>query len=135
VGTVRIDLAQAGASLEAAAGRTADLLDSIPDGDLPVQGSEWTVGKVGAHLVSVLHAYTHAVEGSFEAVSPYIPDTETFRDRLTAVTSGTLELVPERQPTALAKLVCDAARIFLAVTAGCSPEQETAPPGMARRPR
>ncbi len=44
---VRTDLAQARATLEAAAGRTADLLDSIPGGDLPVKGSEWTVFAAG----------------------------------------------------------------------------------------
>ncbi|MGH8922833.1 MAG: hypothetical protein ACRD0H_31580, partial [Actinomycetes bacterium] len=85
---MRIDLAQARATLEAAADRTADLLDSIPDGDLPVTSSQWSVGEVGAHLVFGLHAFTRAVEGSFDIVSPYIPDTEVFRDRLTAVTAG-----------------------------------------------
>jgi Mycothiol maleylpyruvate isomerase N-terminal domain len=119
---VRIDLAQARATLEATAGRTAKLLDSIPDGDLPVTGSQWTVGEVGAHLVVALGAFTQAAAGSFDAMSPYIPDTEVFGDRLSAVTAGTLQLVPERDPGALAELVLDAARTFLATTAGRSPD-------------
>lgn len=114
---MRTDLAQARATLEAAADRTADLLHSIPDGDLPVKGSDWTVGEVGAHLVFGLQGLAQAVEGSFDTVSPYIPDTEVFRDRLTAVTAGTLELLPERRPSVLAKLVLDAAQTFLTVTA------------------
>ncbi|MGH3830982.1 MAG: maleylpyruvate isomerase family mycothiol-dependent enzyme [Pseudonocardiaceae bacterium] len=120
---MRIDLERARATLEAAAGRTAELLDSIPDGDLPVARSQWSVGEVGAHLVSGLRWYTQAVAGSFDAVSPYIPDTEVFRDRLTAVTAGTLELVPERHPGALAQLVLDGSRAFLAATAGHAPDE------------
>ena len=120
---MRTDLVQARATLEAAAGRAADLLHSIPEGDLPVKGSDWTVGEVGAHLVFGLQGFTQAVEGSFDTVSPYIPDTEVFRDRLTAVTAGTLELIPERNPSVLAKLVVDAAQKFLATTAGWSPDE------------
>jgi hypothetical protein len=125
---MHIDLAQAQTTLEAAAGRTADLLDSVPNGDLPVQGSEWTVGEVGAHLVVVLQGFTQAVEGSFDAVSPYIPNTEGFRDRLTAFTAGTLELVSERHPGVLAKLVLDATQTLLAVTARRSADEPVRTP-------
>lgn len=125
---MRIDLAQAQSALQAAAGRTAELLDSVPDGGLPVTGSEWTVGDVGAHLVVVLQGFTLAVEGSFDAVSPYLSDTDVFPDRLAAVTAGTLELVPERHPGALAELVTDAAHTFLAVTAGRSPDEPVRTP-------
>lgn len=121
---MRADLTHARARLEAAAGRTADLLDSIADGDLAVKGLEWTVGEVGAHLVLGLRLFTQAIGESFEAVSPYIPDTEVFRDRFTAVTAGTLELVSERQPRALGTLVRDAAQAFLAATAGSSPQEK-----------
>lgn len=120
---MHIDLAQARTALEAAAGRTADLLGSVPDGGLPAKRSQWSVGEVGAHLVGGLQVFTQAVEGSFDAVSPYLPDTEVFRDRLTAVTAGTLEPVPERRPGILATLVLDAARTFLAATAGRSPDE------------
>ncbi|MGB6163141.1 MAG: maleylpyruvate isomerase N-terminal domain-containing protein [Pseudonocardiaceae bacterium] len=119
---MRTDLAQARATLETTAGRTAELLDSIPNGDLPVTGSQWTVGEVGAHLVVALGAFTQAAAGFFDAVSPCIPDTEVFGERLSAVTAGTLQLVPERAPGALAELVLDAARTFLATTAGRSPD-------------
>ncbi len=71
---MRTDLAQARATPEAATGRTAKLLHSIPDGDLPVKRSDWTV-EVGAHLLFGLYGFTQAVEGSFDIVSPYIPDT------------------------------------------------------------
>ncbi|MGH3827981.1 MAG: maleylpyruvate isomerase N-terminal domain-containing protein, partial [Pseudonocardiaceae bacterium] len=130
---MRIDLEQARATLEAAAGRTAELLESIPDGDLPVTKSHWSVGEVGAHLVVGLHAFTQAVAGSFDATSPYIPDTEVFRDRLTAVTAGTLALVPERHPGTLAQLVLDGARGFLAGTAGRSPDEAIRTPWYGSR--
>ncbi|MEO7196180.1 MAG: maleylpyruvate isomerase N-terminal domain-containing protein [Pseudonocardiaceae bacterium] len=130
---MRIDLERAQVTLEAAAGRTAELLDSIADGDLPVKKSEWKVGEVGAHLVVVLHAFTKAAAGSFDATSPYIPDTEVFRDRLTAVTAGTLELVPERHPGTLAQLMLDAARAFLAATAGRSPDEAIRTPWYGSR--
>jgi len=125
---VRIDWEHARATLQATAGRTADLLGSVPDGDLPVTGSAWTVGEVGAHLVAVLREYTRAVDGSFDAVSPYIPDTEVFADRLSAVTAGTLELVSERRPDVLASLVVDAAQAYLAATARRSPDEAVRTP-------
>jgi uncharacterized protein (TIGR03083 family) len=120
---VHTDLAQARAALEAVADRTAELLHSIPDGDLPVTGSDWTVGQVGAHLVLGLRGFTQAVAGSFDTVSPHIPDTEVFRDRLTAVTAGTLQVIPERNPSVLAKLLLEATRTFLAATAERSPDE------------
>ena len=100
-GPVTINLAEARSALEAASVRTADLLESVPDGVAPVVGSEWTVAEVGAHLVVALRTYTEAVDGSFYAVTPYLSDAETFPARLAAVTAGTLELVAEREPRAL----------------------------------
>jgi hypothetical protein len=122
------DLAQARSALKTAAVRTAALLDSVPDGNLPVKGSEWTVGEVGAHLVVVLQGFTLAVEGSFAAVSPYIPDTAAFPDRLASVTAGSLELVPERHPGDLAQLVVEAVHNFLAVTAQRPPNEAVRTP-------
>jgi hypothetical protein len=62
-------VAQARATLEATAGRTAELLDSIPDGNLPVTGSQWTVGEVGAYLVAGLGVFTQAAAGSFDGLA------------------------------------------------------------------
>ncbi len=102
---MRIDVAQARSALQGAARRTSDLLGSLDDGDLPVKGLTWTVGEVGAHLVVALQAFTEAVTGSFDAVSPHISDTVAFPDRLSRVTAGTLALVPERHTGTLAGLV------------------------------
>jgi Mycothiol maleylpyruvate isomerase N-terminal domain len=125
---MHIDLPQARASLKAAAARSADLLASIPDGGQLVTNSDWTIAEVGAHLVFGLRGYTDAAQGSFESVTPYIPETELFRDRLSAVTSGTLELIPERHPGVLSTLVVDAAEKFLAVTDARSPDEPISTP-------
>lgn len=125
---MHIDLTQARTCLEAAADRTADLLASIPEGGRPVKNSDWTISEVGAHLVVVLRGYTDAAQGSFDLLVPYIPHTELFRDRLRAVTAGSLELVPERHPGVLSTLVIDAVDKFLAVTDGRSPDEPVSTP-------
>lgn len=117
---MQLDLAQARATLTAATERTADLLDSIPDGAVAVAGSAWTVGEVGAHLVGVLTGFTAALQGDFDPVPADLPDSATFRDRLSVVTAGTLEAVPERETTVLATLLADASRAFLAASAAGS---------------
>lgn len=125
---MHIDLTQARVCLETAAGRTAELLASVPEGGRPVKNSNWTISEVGAHLVIILRGYTDAVQGSFDLLAPYIPHTDQFRDRLSAVTAGSLELVPERHPGVLSTLVIDAVDKFLAVTDGRSPDEPVSAP-------
>ncbi|MGH8990938.1 MAG: hypothetical protein ACRDYV_19940 [Acidimicrobiia bacterium] len=45
-------LAAARTALELTAGRTADLLRSLGDLDVPIPGSEWTVRQAGVHLIT-----------------------------------------------------------------------------------
>lgn len=106
------------AALAAAAQRTAELLRSAGRAGTQVRGSDWNVGEVAAHLVVVLRGFTYAARGQVDLVTPHIPPrVANFRERLTAVTSSTLALVPDRHPPALAASVVDAVDDFLATTA------------------
>lgn len=115
---VGIDHGEVRAALAAAAGRTASLLRTAGDGTRGASGLAWTVGEVGAHMAVTLLAYTAAVDGRPEVVEPHIPDTERFSDRLSAVTSSSLAVEPERDPAVLADLVVERMNGFLAATAG-----------------
>lgn len=120
---------QGRAALAAAAQRTAELLRSAGDGSTPVRGSEWSVGEVAAHLVVVLRGFTYAAGDQLDLVTPHIPvGAANFRDRLTAVTSSTLALVPDRHPPALAASLVDAVDDFLAATAQRSGDERIPTP-------
>ncbi len=112
------------AALAAAAQRTAELLRSAGGAGTRVRGSEWNVGEVAAHLVVVLRGFTYAARGQLDLVTPHIPSgAANFRERLTAVTSSTLALVPDRRPPALAASMDDAVDDFLATTASRSGDE------------
>ncbi len=111
-----IDLDEARAVLAGAARRTAELLRSTPDAARPVRRSQWTVAEVGAHLSAGLWGFAEAVGGNPGVVDPYLR-TGTFAERLAAVTAGTLELEPTRDPRALAERIGERADRFLAESA------------------
>ncbi len=111
-----IDLAEARAVLASAARRSADLLRSAPDPARPVRRSRWTVAEVGAHLAAGLWGFAESVGGNPGVVDAYLR-TGTFAERLAAVTAGTLELEPSRDPRALAERIGERADRFLTESA------------------
>lgn len=125
---LEINQSDAAAALVAAARRNADLLRSIADPDLPVRGSAWTVGEVGAHLSIALGGFTQAVAGDSTALATFIPAAGTFADRLSAVTAGTLDAEPERDPVVLSELIAARVEAFLALTATRSGQERIATP-------
>ncbi len=123
------NLIEGRAALAAAAQHTAELLRSAGDGSTALRGSEWNVGEVAAHLVVVLRGFTYAARDELDLVTPHIPPrAANFRDRLTAVTSSTLALVPDRRPPVLAGSVVDAVDDFLAATTSRSGDERIRTP-------
>src|SRR5580692_9946964 len=51
--------------LAAAARRNAEVIGSL-DLDLPVKGSEWTVGDTASHLIIALRGFTDSALGDYE---------------------------------------------------------------------
>ncbi len=112
------DLEQSRAALAAAAARTAALVATIDAPCRPTAGLDWTLSETAAHLVMGLRLYADSVCGDLERWRAYIPDLPGFRDRLVAVTTGTLAEVPERDPVTLGRLLREAADGFLSASAG-----------------
>lgn len=124
-------LDEARASLAAAAERTAQLLRAANDGAGPVHRSDWTVAEVGAHMVVAPRVYAASARGDLEPFRAYMPAIESYHDRMTAVTTATLETVAERSPASLAGLITDAVQDYLAATAGMPAEARLQTPWYA----
>ncbi|MGH3768867.1 MAG: SCP2 sterol-binding domain-containing protein [Pseudonocardiaceae bacterium] len=60
---ITIDLAAARHALRALTPRTVTLLASIPDLDVPMWGSEWTVGQAAAHVLFGAEIYAEYAQG------------------------------------------------------------------------
>lgn len=119
----RATLDETRGALSAAAERTARLLRSAPDPDVPVHRSAWTVAEVGAHLVVAPRAFAGSARGNIEGIRPYLPAAGGYHDRMHVVTTATLKMVPERSPLALAGIVLDAVQDFLSATVGMEPDE------------
>jgi len=84
---VRTDLAQAQSALRAAACRTADLLGSLQDGDLPVKGLTWTVGVIHGYDIARTVGYRWPISDAdalltlpvAETMIPLLVNPETAR--------------------------------------------------------
>ena len=80
----------------ATAGRVADILRGVPDGDSPLPGTDWTVAEVGAHLVTVARRYPRMME-----------TPEPFPESLSAQNQLELDELGERDPSRLAGMLED----------------------------
>lgn len=128
-----IDCEESRQALAAVTARTGELLRSAGDGAVPVQGSNWTLGEVGAHMAVALVAFTLAAQGETDVLAPHIPPTDNFAARLRAVTSSTLALEPQREPRALGDVIEQRAEEFLSATADYPGDQTVATPWYGER--
>jgi uncharacterized protein (TIGR03083 family) len=112
-------LAAARRGLEAVAGQTADLLCSLPDVDVPIPGSAWTVRDTAAHLVAWTAVYGEMANGMPSPVQlPAGVDGARYRDTLAEESRQRLIDMPETDPAKLARLVLEEAGRFVYTTAG-----------------
>lgn len=124
-----IDSAAVRRSLGAAAGRSAGMIATL-ESDLPVGGSEWTVGETAAHLIITLRGFTGSVTGDDEgwrAWEARIPDVRT-PQRLAVMNRLMIAAEPGRTPMVAARAITDAVEAFLTATAGLPPAQPVATP-------
>jgi hypothetical protein len=104
-------LPQARSALEATARRTAGLIRSLSDLNLPIPGSAWTVRQAAAHLVNSAGVHRDIAEGTpspFESLAP---------EAVAAANAGRLADIPEGDPNKLADLLTEAVAEFLEATA------------------
>jgi len=108
--------------------RTAALVASAPDPDLPVPRSEWTVADVAAHLVIGLRGYADAALGHGARWRPFVAEGATFPDRLRTFNQRTLAAAERLDTAAASAAIVEAVRLFLETTADRQPGFSVATP-------
>ena len=86
-----------GDAVDATLVRFCDLLRSAPDGSIPVPGLTWTVGELGAHLVTGAQLWRRMLAGDPSPISS-LSDGSVHTARMIAE-------FPERDPATLAELI------------------------------
>ncbi len=107
----RILLAEARRALQRATGRVADLLRSLPDLDVSIPRSDWSVREAGAHLLTGTTLCSDIATGMPSPVSGLA------RDTLAAENAARIADIPESDPVSLARLLEDAVDRLVHVTA------------------
>jgi uncharacterized protein (TIGR03083 family) len=97
------------------AGEVCSMLESAPDGDVSVPGSEWTVADVAAHLALGTEAYIGYVGGGTD---PFVDVSDIAGGSLTGTNATRLGAEPERHLPALVSRLRAAASTLLDATAG-----------------
>jgi len=103
-------LADARRALQRAAGRVTDLLRSLPDLDVDIPRSDWTVRQAGVHLLTGTTLCADIATGMPSPVSGLAPDT------LAADNAARIADITESDPATLARLLEDAIDRVLQVT-------------------
>ena len=86
-----------GDAVDATLVRFCDLLRSAPDGSIPVPGLTWTVGELGAHLVTGAQLWRRMLAGDPSPITS-LSDGSVHTARMIAE-------FPERDPATLAELI------------------------------
>jgi uncharacterized protein (TIGR03083 family) len=103
---VPIDRREARDALIAAGGRTADLVASISDLTRPIPGMRWSVGDAATHLAAFcLPALTDAACGQGSRWEPYVPQVESFHERVAETNDRVLRESPARDGAELARMI------------------------------
>ena len=110
-------LAEARSALDLVAGRTATLLGSLPDLDVPMPGSEWTIRQAAVHLI------TGAALAADIATGMPSPVAGLDRETLATENEHRIADIPEADPGTLARLLGEAVQRLVEVTAGRSGEE------------
>jgi uncharacterized protein (TIGR03083 family) len=107
-------------ALRSAAGRTARMVRTVPDGAARVPGMDWTAAETAAHVVGDLSFFTGFLTGQRDA-RDYLdegPGGPTAAQRNAAVNTRQLREIPERDLSRLADAIIAAAEEYAAVAAG-----------------
>ncbi len=124
-----IDTEEARRHLADAARRTAELIGSL-DQDLPIAGSEWTVGDTAAHLLIALRGFTHSAIGDYREWYEWedrLPKAPT-PVRVAALNRAMLAAEPRHDASATGAAIAEAADAFIAATAALPPQQAVPTP-------
>jgi uncharacterized protein (TIGR03083 family) len=115
----------AGQALRQAAGRTADLLRGVHQGDATAQGLTWTVSETAAHIVAEITDYAGFARGDQDAGPRLAPGaTETPTQQQAAANTAQLARFTERDLGKLADSLAPAVQDFIAAVALRRPDEK-----------
>ena len=122
---VDIDLAATQSALREAAVRTANLLRSVPDGNIAVPGLSWTVAEAAAHLVSDADHYKGFITGERDAhrYLALAPNAHTPAERTVVGNAQLLKEFTERDLSRLTDQLIPAIESFIAAGGQRNPEE------------
>jgi uncharacterized protein (TIGR03083 family) len=122
------DREAARAAISAAAERFTALLRDTDDIAHQAAGTDWTVAETAAHVSVVLTAFSAAIAGEMQALTPEQYLDEDFPIRLAATNAATIAMVDRTDPVQLAELIAAGAQRFLQLAATADPEMECETP-------
>jgi uncharacterized protein (TIGR03083 family) len=125
---VALDQDGARLAISAAAQRFAALLRETDDIGRPVAGTDWTVAETAAHVSVVLGAFSAAIAGEPQALSPEQYLDADFPTRLAATNEATIAVVDHSDAGRLAEVITGGAQRFLEVASAADPQMECATP-------
>jgi uncharacterized protein (TIGR03083 family) len=125
---VALDREAARAAISAAAKRFTALLRDTDDIAHQAAGTDWTVAETAAHVSVVLTAFSAAIAGEMQALTPEQYLDEDFPIRLAATNAATIAMVDRTDPVQLAELIAAGAQRFLQLAATADPEMECETP-------
>ncbi|WP_221318599.1 maleylpyruvate isomerase N-terminal domain-containing protein [Mycobacterium sp. AZCC_0083] len=97
-------------------------------------GTSWTVAETAAHVSTVLTAFSTAITGQAQALTPNEYLHANFHTRLAATNAATIAMVDHTDAGQLAELITAGAQRFLEIAAAADPQMECETPwyGAAR---
>ncbi|MGH9071485.1 MAG: maleylpyruvate isomerase family mycothiol-dependent enzyme [Acidimicrobiales bacterium] len=125
------DTGTARPALAAAAERSSDMIRSVPDMDVAIPGSEWTVGDAASHLIFALRAFTDSANSKYPAwrqVEDRLAGTTATAKRIAAINRVLIPQEPARSPAEAAAAIQHGAAAFLEATAGAPSSQRLLTP-------
>jgi uncharacterized protein (TIGR03083 family) len=125
---VALDQDAARAAISAAAQRFAALLRQTDDIGRPVAGTDWTVAETAAHMSVVFGAFSAAIAGEPQALTPEQYLDADFPTRLAAANDATIAMVHDSDAGRLAEMITVGAQRFLEFASAADPQLECETP-------
>jgi uncharacterized protein (TIGR03083 family) len=121
---VALDRVAARAAISAAAARFIALLRETDDIERPAAATDWTVAETATHVSIVLTAFSAAIAGEPQALTPDQYLEANFPIRLAAANAATIAMVDHTAAEPLAELITAGAQRFLELVAAVDPNMQ-----------
>ncbi|MGH2706043.1 MAG: maleylpyruvate isomerase N-terminal domain-containing protein [Actinomycetota bacterium] len=122
VSTVTADRGAVRSALEAASGRVAGLVRRLPDPQVKIRSSDWTVGEASHHVAFAARLLASLAQGA------EIPHGDGSKQGIAAANAASLRETPQQGAHQLAETIVEQTRALLEATTDVSPERTVVSP-------